>query len=299
MENHNNKDNIDNKNIKQSDVKLHEQAKPSVLSGIKLNNILSYLVTLIAVAVAVLSILVLIIPQYGNYQALQSEKITVESELSTIQAHAGYLQNLYSLRDKLVANIEISEQAIPVSKDRIPLVLDQLLQIAENSRVEVTDQSLSGVIESETPTSPNQIKIQMGVSGDHVNIMNFIKELEQARNLVDINSFEFSYVELDTSDSSIDKSEGDKYAIKMNLTSYYMPEINVSSLTVDDIVNKQNPEDIITKLGQMKYYDPKVIEVEVGKDDPFTDDNAGIQSQPGADNSPIPKDADAEVSSVE
>jgi len=117
--------------------------------------------------------------------------------------------------------------------------------------------------------------------------------------LVDINSFEFSYVELDTSDSSIDKSEGDKYAIKMNLTSYYMPEINVSSLTVDDIVNKQNPEDIITKLGQMKYYDPKVIEVEVGKDDPFTDDNAGIQSQPGADNSPILKDADAEVSSVE
>lgn len=224
--------------------------------------IIPFISVIIFFIVAFLTIYLFLIPQYNAYKNLGLKLENQRAALFEVEDRLNYLQSLYELRDKLSSNIQFSIESVPDNKDKIPNVLDQLLQIASLSGVTVESQSLSGIVVVDDPLKPKMVKIQMQLSGEKQNLIDFTKILGENRTLVDVDNFSLEKREEDVKTSDFD--------LKLNLITYYLEDIENSN-----DVETQKPftglESVLSEIENMKYYQPSKETVRFGKKDPFID----------------------------
>lgn len=210
----------------------------------------------------------LIIPQYNSYKQFGLDLISEQSKLKDVTDRLSYLQSLYDLRDQLVANTRLSIEALPDNKDKIPNVLDQLLQVSEESGASVVSQSLAGILGSDDLSKPKLIKIQMELTGEEQKLLGFLNVISTNRTIVDVESFNIDKVakKVDEADSS------DKYDLRLSLVSYYMEDAANEDIPA---LEAQRPlsdlEMVLNEIRNMKYYEPRQSEVLIGKEDPFAE----------------------------
>src|SRR3989344_2246945 len=117
----------------------------SMLNKINISALSSYLIIIICALVSIASLIYLVIPQFQKLSEINSQKEQVETQFNQVKSRADYLDGLNNLQDELDQNIELSKQAIPTSEDEIPYILDQMIQIASESGVEISSLGLGGV----------------------------------------------------------------------------------------------------------------------------------------------------------
>lgn len=210
----------------------------------------------------------LIIPQYNSYKQFGLDLISEQTKLKDTTDRLSYLQSLYDLRDQLVSNISLSIEALPDNKDKIPNVLDQLLQISEEAGVEIVSQSLAGILSSEDDSKPRLIKIQMQLTGEEQKLLVFLSAISTNRTIIDVENFNIDRVakKVDETDSI------DKYDLKLSLVSYYLEDTADQDIPA---LEAQRPitdlEMVLNEIRNMKYYEPRQSEVIIGKEDPFAE----------------------------
>lgn len=212
-----------------------------------------------------LTVYLLIIPQYNAYKSLGLDLEAERVKLSGVQDRLNYLKSLYDLRDQLEANIQLASQAIPDNKDKIPSVLDQLLQIADVAGVEIQSQSLAGIVVTDDPLKPNMVKIQMQLSGQKPQLIDFIKIVGENRTIINVENFSINQLseKVEGSDSVLYS-----YDLSLILVTYYMEDYEST-----EELETQKPfvglDAVIAEIQSMKYYEPRQSDVQIGRDDPF------------------------------
>ena len=208
----------------------------------------------------------LIIPQYHSYKQYGLDLISAESKLKEVTDRLSYLQSLYDLRDQLVANTTLSIEALPDNKDKIPNVLDQLLQVSEDSGATVVSQSLAGILGSDDPSKPKLIKIQMELSGNEQKLLGFLNAISTNRTIIDVENFNVDKIAKKANE--VDSS--DMYNLRLSLVSYYLEDTANQDIPG---VEAQRPltdlEMVLNEIRNMKYYEPRQSIVVIGKEDPF------------------------------
>ena len=261
------------------------------------SSILNYSVLLINLAAIGAVIFLIILPQYNLYTENQTTIVTAEQEFTKVEAHHKYLKNLEQLEDELYKNIEISEQAIPVEEE-VPQFLNQISQIAKESAVTITKNDFSGASRApkvtEDPDSvkaaqskASSINVRTTGTGAYDDLILFLAKLENARRIAVISDMQLALDELDepngqsttpteVTDISLDK----RYTLELTLTGFYMKDPQINDLTVDQLVSKQGLPEVLERLDSMRYYELTDIEqVESGRENPFTEEAAGFDSE--------------------
>ncbi len=260
-----------NKNTADPSAVKAPSKKKSFLDKIDFSAFKVYITILISFAVVVASVMALIIPQYREFGQINSRKSEMASQLKKIKSRADYLQSLYDDRAELEGNIEIATQAIPLSEDEIPFVLDQMIQIARSNNVEIESLSLGGSPSGDTPGKLVPIKMQMSVTGSYQNIIDYMHGIEGARRLVDMNNLNVSGGGEDPFNSN--------YKITTSLTGYYMQSPSLENLTIEEIINKPRLQDVLDKINELEYYDPQEIDIPIGRIDPFDEETQEIDEE--------------------
>lgn len=219
-------------------------------------------------------IYLLIIPQYQSYKQLGLDLVASEATLKDVTDRLSYLQGLYDLRDQLVSNTQLAIESMPDNKDKIPSVLDQLLQISEEFGVEVVSQSLVGILVPEDTLEPKSVKIQMQLTGDRQKLLGFLNAVSTNRTIIDVDNFNLDKVakKADTADTTGPPDTSDTYDLKLSLVSYYLEDIANQNMSA---IEGQKPltdlDMVLNEIRNMKYYEPRQSEVVIGKEDPFAD----------------------------
>lgn len=217
--------------------------------------------------ISFLIVYLFIFPQYNSYKQLKVDIELEKQKLSSIQNRLDYLQSLYDLRDQLSANVQLSVEAIPDNKNKIPNVLDQLLQIADIAGVTVESQSLAGIVISDDPSKPKMVKVQMQLSGNRQNLIDFIKITGENRTIVDVENFSLEEI--------VEDKERTGFDLKLNLVTYYIEDLE--NLNDDETQKAFTDLDaVLNEIGRMKYYEPRQSTVLIGKDDPFSNSEQEI-----------------------
>lgn len=258
--------------------------------SLNLEAIRDYTILIISFLIVVASIVFLIIPQYGDLSIKQSALVTTETELASITSQREYLENLVGLQDELERNIELAQNALPLDEDEIPYILDQLIQIAEEARVEIDTLSLTGTVDSTgVPRGePVEIRMQMGINGGYDNIVDFFVRLENARRIVKVNTFQIT-TRSSTSEDSINQ---DIYNMTFSLIANFMPDISIDTINIESLSRTPRYEGIINYLASKRFYEPQEIDLNFGIGSPFLpEDVDGIELIDDEE----PSDSDEEI----
>src|SRR3990167_1991087 len=117
-----------------------------------LQNILNYLILILCISVSALLGFFVAWPQYLAYQ--QAQPVLVEKQMKNdqLEAFVKYLQNLSDFQEKLFANMGLARQAIPETEEA-PFFLDQIIQIAGVTNVEIDTLTFGGLGGSSAKTN--------------------------------------------------------------------------------------------------------------------------------------------------
>lgn len=243
------------------------QEKSKNLKSFDLGKVKGFLILIINVGVSTALLFFIGVPQYNRYKTLKEDITRQEQEIAKVSAHLQYLQDLVNLQNRLQENVQVSKQAI-TEKDDTPYLQNQLLQMAEISNVEVKSLSLSGITDPKDESSAGTVKSQMGISGSYGNVMVFFDRLESSRRLITVESFSVS-------------NKGTTFGLgqfDLNLTlgGYFMPDVDASDVTIEQIVAKPRLENVINHLEAFDYYEPRELNIQVGTQNPF-EATGGVQ----------------------
>ncbi|OGC51088.1 hypothetical protein A2982_02360 [candidate division WWE3 bacterium RIFCSPLOWO2_01_FULL_39_13] len=133
--------------------KIKIPKKPKKEFSMFLSYLKTFFVIIIELGIILMVVMFVIIPQYNRYLELPPQLKDKKAERVVIDEQVNYLRNISELGDKLDEYSVLSKQAIPVSDVEIPYYLNQLLYMAEQSNVTVTEQSYIGVEESDSEQS--------------------------------------------------------------------------------------------------------------------------------------------------
>ncbi|PIR42383.1 hypothetical protein CO058_01180 [candidate division WWE3 bacterium CG_4_9_14_0_2_um_filter_35_11] len=212
----------------------------------------------------------LIIPQYRSYKQLVLDLESENLKFTEVEQRLNYLQSLYDLKDQLASNIQLAIESIPDNKDKIPNSLDQLLQIAIITGVNVDSQSLVGIVVTDDPLKPKMVKIQMQLSGDKQKLIDFIKTIGENRTIIDVENFSLDKIEEKTTNTDGAEVLVSGFNLRLNLITYYF-EGSEGSTEAETQKPFTELDEVLSEISGMKYYEQRQSEVIIGKQDPFVD----------------------------
>ncbi|HSX57665.1 MAG TPA: type 4a pilus biogenesis protein PilO [Candidatus Saccharimonadales bacterium] len=177
-----------------------------------MKNLKSYLVAIVAIVIVVFLVPTVIIPQF-NAIAASYRVVNEDSKIvSQLESKARKLSDLANNVDKLDANLEIAEEALPIEKDVARLVrgIQQLAQTggltvttvkiipgktatasatpatsAQTSQPVTSAGAVSPATNTSTANSPKgDLLVELGMTGDDNNFKTFLKALESSKRLL-------------------------------------------------------------------------------------------------------------------
>lgn len=253
-----------------------KEAKPQF--SLNLAEIRDYIIAIICFGIALAAVFLLLLPQFGRIAELGTKMTTSQSKLNEVSRQSDYLQGLVGLQDELESKIEIADQALPSTEDRVPYTLDQLVQIAEESNVVVDSLSLSGISEPDTADvdGVRTVLMQLTILGALSDVQSFIFNLEQARTIVDVTTFQIAH-ETVTIDSDFEEENDEEPSVfeleqikaSFALRSYLKPEVTQQVVDLSALANSPNYDGLFEKLNGMTFYDTEPLDIEFGRDNPF------------------------------
>lgn len=222
---------------------------------------------------------------YTEYLRIPELKLQIEAkkqELSKVTAYANYLQNLQSLGEKLDNNIKLSEQGITL-KHEIPQLMNQMIQIANQTQVELISLIFAGSTTESTGTkTPGTVNIQVNVKGNFSQMLSFLQLIENARRQNTIKGFKYTSSGktggTTTSNASVSvnsfiqnsKLNENPYDMNITLSGYYLGQVNTKNIDYEIVSRKQSLDSVIGKLESMKWYEATALDLKVGTSDPFS-----------------------------
>ena len=251
----------------------NKEAKPHL--SLNLADIRDYVIAIACFGISLAAVFLLIIPQFGRISELGSKITSSQNKLSEVTRQSDYLQGLVGLQDELESKIEIADQVLPSTEDRVPYTLDQLVQIAEESGVVVDSLSLSGISEPDTADvdGVRTVLMQLTIVGSLSNVQDFIFNLEQARTVVDVATFQIAHESVTVENTLAEGDEATSVIeqVKANfaLRSYLKPEVTQQVVDLSALANSPNYDGLFEKLNEMDFYDTEPLEIEFGRDNPF------------------------------
>jgi Tfp pilus assembly protein PilO len=158
-----------------------------------LKKVFSYALWIVCFALSALSVYFVIYPGYYDYYALNEQLTQVNTEYEKVSAHLSYLNKLKALGPELDENIKIAKEALPIEEE-IPYFLDQTIQIAKESALEVQAINFGGLsVATQTSDEPvdgvpvvkmKNITVRLGTNGRYDDLIKFAELYEKTRRLV-------------------------------------------------------------------------------------------------------------------
>lgn len=244
--------------------------------SLNLEDIRDYLLVLVCFAIALAAIFLLAIPQFRGISTVSLDYDTSQTRLIELRSQREYLKGLVGLEEELEANIELADQALPSTEDRVPYTLDQIVQITETSRVAVESLSLVGISDVAEGSTDNlrPVSIQLSVGGSEEDILQFLYNLENARTIVNIKNFQLGtqsvtvITEAGNDQTSETSSTIEQQSAVLVLESYLKEEAE-TEVDLSALANSPSYDALFTKLKGMRYYEPSPLNIELGRDNPF------------------------------
>lgn len=272
----------DNSSVQPKEFNVQPAKKVSKVGSsfsLNLETLRDYVVTIVGFVVALFITFLVIIPQFNKISEHNATYTRAQSQLAEVSEQANYLESLVGLKEELESNVELASQSLPSTEDRVPYVLDQILQIADDSGVIVESLNLSGISEPEEGSTSGlrDVLIQASVSGPINQVSDFFGGLESARTLIDVSSFQVSSeVSPQNQNNTIQRESGeiiftntDLIKVSFALKSYLKPESQTTTVNLSALANSPDYGPLFRKLKDMEYYEPREIDVELGRDNPF------------------------------
>ncbi len=211
---------------------------------------------------------------YNQYLSItKSQKLISEknNQLEKLSAQRSYLNKLTGDRGELEEKKKLAIQAVPTTS-KISNLMNQIIKIADVSGdLKLESLSFSGLTngdENENKNKFNKIVLQTTASGSFFDIVDFVKNLEQSRRVLVIDSV--SYNRSPPVGSNESDSVGSGYTISLNISGYYMPEVDVNALDIEQLTKSPKLDDVVIKLRSYKYYAVDDVLINVGDNaDPF------------------------------
>lgn len=239
----------------------------NALKRIDIKTFQPFIIVIVNTIVIILTVFALVLPQYTKFQHIRNSYASKNEMLKKVKANAEYLQGLYGLSVELENNILVARDALP-TQDNTPDFLNMLLQIAQNSGVEVKSLSLSGITEPGKKSNVGVVGTSVRIAAPYDSVLQFLLALENSRRIVNIEDLQVSIADDGT------------YILSLNISGYYLPEVDKKGLGLDVMSKKRPLENIITKLFQMDEYDAGDVKINIEKISPFT---AGQEVKVGVD----------------
>ncbi len=215
------------------------------------------------------SIAMLFFFAWPQYQKINENKQNIsnnEGKLNKVKIQAEYLLSLEDMQDELVQNEELAKRALP-EEDFVPDMFNQLIQIADDSFVELKTLSLGNISENDV-TGFSEVTAQISVSGNLEQIITYLTNLEESLRMFKVESLNFKYEDtknVTTYTANVDS----KISLSFQLTSYFMPPVNADNVSIEQIMEKPRLEGVINTLKNKVYYEPEQYDLELGKENPF------------------------------
>ena len=239
----------------------------NALKRIDIKTFQPFIIVIVNTIVIILTVFAFVLPQYTKFQHIRNSYASKNEMLKKVKANAEYLQGLYGLSVELENNILVARDALP-TQDNTPDFLNMLLQIAQNSGVEVKSLSLSGITEPGKKSNVGVVGTSVRIAAPYDSVLQFLLALENSRRIVNIEDLQVSIADDGT------------YILSLNISGYYLPEVDKKGLGLDVMSKKRPLENIITKLFQMDEYDAGDVKINIEKISPFT---AGQEVKVGVD----------------
>jgi len=137
------------------------------------------------------------------------------------------------------------------------------------------------------PVKASELVVNMEVVGRYEDLIKFSALVEDTRRIVRTKTVEITLLEKDASTATSEEedplvtefgSDAILYTAKYTFAGYFLSEIDTSTLGIDTLVNKTNLEGVVARLEKLKYYEPEIFNVEIGKFNPFVNEDAGIST---------------------
>ena len=138
------------------------------------------------------------------------------------------------------------------------------------------------------PVKSSELVVNMEVIGRYEDLIKFSALIEDTRRIVRTKNVEITLLEKDASASTSEEEDplvtefgpdAILYTAKYTVAGYFLPEIDTSTLGMDTLVNTTNLDGVVARLEKLKYYEPKIFNVEIGKFNPFVNEDTGISKE--------------------
>lgn len=220
-----------------------------------LNTIKTYLIVVVGFGISGVAIVAVIMPLFSAVSVVSDNIQKEEIEVEKVRAQAQYLQTLSGLKDQLEGNVETAREAIPLAEDSVPYVLDQIVYMARQSGLEVESLALGQIANAADASKPNVVRIQLNVTGGYSQMLDLMQKIENSRRIIDMSNVSVS---VDTNKTG-EITSGD-HNVSITLVTYFMPDVDTSTLTPDLLGQTQHVDKVLVKLSSMDYYSPDQLQ---------------------------------------
>lgn len=211
-----------------------------------------FLPAILMITLSVVLLLAVGLTSFLNWQKEQALLLESEKKLATLNGRKEALDRLATAGSSL-ANLQSLVDGVLASDPSVPIVMDQVQQIAAETGVSVIALQFSG--------SVSEVKVQASVSGPYASVQNFLQSVENSGRLLLVTALHFT-------SAGASSQNGASVTATLDITNPYFSG-NVDPTT--DITKLLSPEfsNLTKTLSAYKIYAPRVGTGSVGKSNPF------------------------------
>lgn len=205
---------------------------------------------------SLLLIFLVVWPGFTSIPALYSQNNEEAANLATLKEKQAKIDGLITSAQAVKSGILLADKALP-SKDDVPILLNQIQTIATGSGVTLKSLQFSGIIKAESG-SHKKVAIQAVMEGSFSNIESMLTNFENTTRIINLSSLSF--------DSR--KNEGN-LTVNLGLVSYFLENDPKSSAALSLDLSASQTNATLDYLKKLKPYEPQIINIDVGKSNPF------------------------------
>lgn len=227
-----------------------------------------YLSSVIMVSLAIILLVGVGLTCYFNWQEQSKILQGAKTRLEALTAKKASLDKLTSSSGSSL-QLETLVNGVLVNESSVPVVMDQIQQIAGETGVTVVALQFSGSsVASTAAGTGNSIKLQASVSGPYQSVQSFLRSIESSGRLLLVSSLKFSSDIAQISSAGPVAQNGSYVTATLDINNPYFsgtvdPNADITALLAPEFTN------LAKVIQNYKIYSPQISNGAVGKDNPF------------------------------
>lgn len=215
------------------------------------------IVPIACVGSALLLILFVIRPGIGKIREGREEKEEREALLAQLEAKSRVLSKYSAQIDQLDSELNLVRNAVP-QEEKIPELMTQLQEMANEATVSTSALQYGGSKEGKEEETQT-VRLQMTVEGEYGQVEDLFELFENASRIVMIDQF------------GLKTQQEASMSANIGISSFYFEAPNKANIEEPIEREFSSPEfrAIIDRIENLDYYEVKVEQGDVGKENPF------------------------------